>query len=304
MTAIITGYNSYKRRPRDPQVTHRVVSEPSSQTRGLENLDARSDTSRNRIGRIGTILVEVRDGTFFAGHFVRGRWRRVGLQVVGGHTPRPCLRDPSQEERGDQSCGEMGSSRGGHVEGLSSRNVDLKRQHRTCQSGRSMISRGSIDRSEVSPADLAYRGTQHCRASPSCVLFDRLKRVVLIVLALFVLVPSMARAAALYECAVDGEVRTTCCCPSAARPTKASHREDASQHLKAASCCKLTQVRAGEPTPRSVPATFESAAPAIVPTTIVTAPIVAPVRLAVIDHSHAPRGPPEALFVRHCALLL
>jgi hypothetical protein len=133
----------------------------------------------------------------------------------------------------------------------------------------------------------------------SAYSLDRLKRVVLIVLALFVLVPSMARAAALYECAVDGQVRTACCCP-----TKASHREDAGQHLKAACCCKVTLVRAGEPTPRSVPATFESAAPAIVPTTIVTAPIVAPIRLAVIDHSHAPRGPPEALFVRHCALLL
>jgi hypothetical protein len=126
-----------------------------------------------------------------------------------------------------------------------------------------------------------------------------LKRVVLIVLALIVLVPSMARAAALYECAVDGEVRTACCCPK-----KASHREDPGQHLKAVCCCKVTRVRAGEPTPRTVPATFESAAPAIVATTIVIVPILAPARLAVIDQLHAPRGPPEALFVRHCALLL
>jgi hypothetical protein len=126
-----------------------------------------------------------------------------------------------------------------------------------------------------------------------------LKRVVLIVLALFVLVPSLARATTLYECAVDGEVRTACCCP-----TKASHREDAGQHVKAACCCKVTQVRAGEPAPRSVPVTFESLSPAIIPTTIVATPIVAPVRLTVLDRSRAPRGPPESLFDRHCALLI
>lgn len=141
---------------------------------------------------------------------------------------------------------------------------------------------------------------QDVAAQPRCAYaLDRLKRVALIVLALLTFLPSMVRAAASFECAMDGEVRLSCCCP---KPKGA--RQDSGQHLEPACCCKITQMRASEPAPRGEPVvTFEAGPPVIVPRTIVL-PIATPVHIVTLGPVRSPRGPPGPLFVRHCSLLI
>lgn len=128
-----------------------------------------------------------------------------------------------------------------------------------------------------------------------------MRRVVLILLALVVLAPSMAQASAWYRCAHDGETRTACCCP----PKAKHHEAPASDtELRSACCCTVTQLKAQESSVRAAPPIALDVAPAVVPVAISISPIEAPVRIATILHAHAPRGPPEPLFVRHCSLLL
>lgn len=55
---------------------------------------------------------------------------------------------------------------------------------------------------------------------------------------------------------------------------------------------------------RAAPPVALDVAPAVVPVAITFAPVEAPIRVVTIEHANAPRGPPEPLFVRHCALLL
>jgi len=137
-----------------------------------------------------------------------------------------------------------------------------------------------------------------CRAAAMRIL-DVLKRVALIVLALLTFLPSMVRAAASFECAMDGEVRLSCCCP---KPKGA--RQDSEQHLEPACCCKITQMRAAEPAPRGEPVvTFEAGPPVIVPRTIVLL-IATPVHIVALGPVRSPRGPPGPLFVWHCSLLI
>jgi len=128
-----------------------------------------------------------------------------------------------------------------------------------------------------------------------------LRRVIPILLVLVVLVPSVAHASALYRCAMDGETRTSCCCPK-----KAKHHEtsDSNTELRASCCCKVTQLKAAESSVRAAPPMSLDMAPAVVPVAITISSIEAPVRIARVELPGSPRGPPEPLFVRHCSLLL
>ncbi len=129
-----------------------------------------------------------------------------------------------------------------------------------------------------------------------------MRRVVLILLALVVLVPSMARAAAWYRCAHDGQTRSSCCCP----PKAKHHKTPASNtEINAACCCKVTQLKSAESSERAAPpVALDDVAPGVAPIVVSVSSIEAPIRIAVIEHTYAPRGPPEPLFVRHCSLLL
>lgn len=128
-----------------------------------------------------------------------------------------------------------------------------------------------------------------------------MRRVVLILLALAVLAPSMVQAATWYRCAHDGETRSSCCCP----PKAKHHGAPASNaEMKSACCCKVTQLKSAESSVRAAPPVALDVAPAVVPVVVSVSSIAAPSRIAVIERTYAPRGPPEPLFVRHCSLLL
>jgi len=128
-----------------------------------------------------------------------------------------------------------------------------------------------------------------------------LRRVILILLGLVVLAPSMAHASAWYRCAEDGQTRTSCCCP----PKASHHKAPASNtSIRSACCCTVTQLKATGSSVRTAPPVALDAAPAVAPVTISFAPAATPIRAVAIERAHAPRGPPEPLFVRHCSLLL
>lgn len=129
-----------------------------------------------------------------------------------------------------------------------------------------------------------------------------MRRVVLILLALVVLVPSSSWASALYRCGHDGEVRSACCCPAKTKHHDKNRGADA--QIKPACCCKITTIEARESSVRSAPPVALDVAPAIVPVVIAIAVTVTPVRVARLDREPAQRGPPEPLFVRHCSFLL
>ncbi|MEP6862275.1 MAG: hypothetical protein ABJE66_16745 [Deltaproteobacteria bacterium] len=127
-----------------------------------------------------------------------------------------------------------------------------------------------------------------------------MRRVVLILLALVLFAPSVARASAWYRCAHDGQTRTSCCCP----PTAKHHKTPTSNTaIRAACCCSITQLAAAESSERAVSSLALDMAPAMV-TVVAVAPIETPVRVAILDYSSPPRGPPESLFARSCSLLL
>jgi len=128
-----------------------------------------------------------------------------------------------------------------------------------------------------------------------------LRRVVLVLLALVLFVPSVARASAWYHCAHDGETRSSCCCPPEAKHHKAPASNTA---IRAACCCSVTQLAAYGSSERAVSPLAIEMAPAMVHVAIAVAPIEAPVRMAMLDYARPQRGPPESLFARFCSLLI
>jgi hypothetical protein len=128
-----------------------------------------------------------------------------------------------------------------------------------------------------------------------------LRRVVLILFALVVFVPSMARGSAWYRCAQDGETRSACCCPAAAK-----HHEAPAPYteVRAACCCSITQITSPESSERAAPPITIDMAPAMVPVMIAMAPIETYKRIASVEYPQLQRGPPESLFARFCSLLL
>lgn len=129
-----------------------------------------------------------------------------------------------------------------------------------------------------------------------------MRRVVLVLLALVMFVPSVARASAWYRCAHDGETRSSCCCPPAAKHHNKTPASNTA--LRAACCCSITQLAAQESSERAVSPLALDMAPVMVTVAIAVAPIETSVRLAILDGSRPQRGPPESLFARFCSLLL
>jgi len=130
------------------------------------------------------------------------------------------------------------------------------------------------------------------------------RRILLTVVALMVLLPSVAFARSEYLCRFDGQVRLSCCCPAKAQ----QHEAPGPTSVREASCCAVFEVAPS----RAQPATEDNRAgsrshlPAFVacvsayaaePTTIVS-------RVAPLPRAMAPPDHGRDLFVRHCALLL
>ena len=128
-----------------------------------------------------------------------------------------------------------------------------------------------------------------------------MRRVVLILLALVVLVPSVARASAWYRCAQDGVTRSSCCCPPAAKHHKAPARNT---EIRPACCCSITQLTSPGSSERAAPPIAIDMAPAVVPVVITMAHIESPERVASLEYPQLQRGPPESLFARFCLLLV
>jgi hypothetical protein len=130
------------------------------------------------------------------------------------------------------------------------------------------------------------------------------RRILLTVFALMVLLPSVAFARSEYLCRFDGQVRSSCCCPTRAQP----HEAPRSTSLREACCCRVfegapsraqpaTEVNRGDS--RSHLPAFVAAICAQVSVFSTSVSIVAP-----LPRSTAPPAFRKDLFVRHCALLL
>lgn len=130
-----------------------------------------------------------------------------------------------------------------------------------------------------------------------------MRRIVLTILTLAVLLPSAAFAGARYLCAMDGQVRSACCCPAKAH----KHERDVDTHsvMRSNCCCKVSAVTPISPPDTIVASTqVDAAAPpvaAVVP--FVTMPARERFVIANAIDTRPPK-PDRTLFVRHCALLL
>jgi hypothetical protein len=129
------------------------------------------------------------------------------------------------------------------------------------------------------------------------------RRIVLIVFALMVMLPSVAFARSEYLCRFDGQVRSSCCCPAKAQQADASQ----SASVREACCCTVferapsrarqaTEGRAGSRVPLPV---FVASSFTHEPVREASGAAVAP-----SPRSTAPPDRHRDLFVRHCAFLL
>ena len=129
-----------------------------------------------------------------------------------------------------------------------------------------------------------------------------MRRIVPIVLALLVLLPTAVQAAVMYRCGHDGQIRKSCCCPAKAKDHDPDR--DAAPGVKKSCCCTITTIKAPPPAARDVtPAATVQALPAAV--AVASIDVIAPRPFRISDlPSMVPTGPPERLFVRNSALLL
>jgi len=129
------------------------------------------------------------------------------------------------------------------------------------------------------------------------------RRVIPIVLVLTVLMPSAAMAAAWYRCR-DGALRASCCCPT----VKAKHPAQTQEvpAFRRTPCCEIDRVAAPETATARAPepAFTLGGAPLLIPAPALLDAIAVARRSVDVPVARVPTGPPEPLFVRHCALLL
>jgi hypothetical protein len=130
------------------------------------------------------------------------------------------------------------------------------------------------------------------------------RRILPTVFALMVLLPSVAFARSEYLCRLDGQVRSSCCCPTKVQ----KHEAPRPASVREACCCTIV-----EATPsRAQPATAGSANDlrshlvVLVADVPVHAALPPPVIAgsATWPHATAPPGHSRDLFARHCAFLL
>ena len=130
------------------------------------------------------------------------------------------------------------------------------------------------------------------------------RRLVLTILVLAVMLPSAAFAGVRYLCAMDGQVRSACCCPAKAH--KQERRSEPQTEMRSSCCCKISKT-----TPTVTPQVRHedtaqygvAAAPVAVPApSLATLAVDRAIAMRWIDPK--PPKPDRNLFVRNCALLL
>jgi hypothetical protein len=130
------------------------------------------------------------------------------------------------------------------------------------------------------------------------------RRIALTVVALMVLLPSVAFARSEYLCRLDGQVRLACCCPAKApaheAPGPTSVREACCRTVFEAAPSRV-QLATEDSTAgsRSLLPAFVAFGPAYAAEPTTRVPVVAP-----LPRAMAPPDRGQDLFVRHCALLL
>jgi hypothetical protein len=129
------------------------------------------------------------------------------------------------------------------------------------------------------------------------------RRIILTILTLAVLLPSAAFAGARYLCAMDGQVRSACCCPAKAH--KQSRDVAPISEMRANCCCNVTTV-APAPAPDTLIAAQNHGVDA--PPVAVAVPLLATTSRERFDIARIidtrPPKPDRTLFVRHCSFLL
>jgi len=132
------------------------------------------------------------------------------------------------------------------------------------------------------------------------------RRILITLVVLVVMSPTMAMAAAWYRCAMDGEMRSACCCPDDGSEEETDVPSDAPPALEATCCCDVESLSAPASQPRiKVDTTLSALGAAVVPrlVTDVESPLPATPLLSASCEVRPPsRAPP--LFLSHCSLLL
>ena len=130
-----------------------------------------------------------------------------------------------------------------------------------------------------------------------------MRRIVLTILTLAVLLPSAAFAGTRYLCAMDGQVRTACCCPTKAN--KQHRSTEPLTEMRASCCCKVSTTAPTVAPQVKVEPTHPAVAPLpiVVPLPAITLPASERAIISRAIDSRPPK-PDRTLFVRHCALLL
>ena len=124
-----------------------------------------------------------------------------------------------------------------------------------------------------------------------------MRRIALTIVALAILVPSLAIARSSYLCEIDRQIRETCCCP------KKQVKQPSPVSTIRANCCKIVKP------PATVPPVDETrgARAEAPPIAIALAPVpvipVFTVRPSIVLRAQPPPDS-EPLFARHCSFLL
>jgi hypothetical protein len=130
------------------------------------------------------------------------------------------------------------------------------------------------------------------------------RRLVLTAFAMMVLLPSIAFGGrSEYLCRLDGKVRSSCCCPSAAHPQEPRGPTS----VRGACCCTIleTAPTRAQPTTEGQAAGSRSHLAALITgVSSHAAPVLAVSAVVPLRRSLAPPAQPQNLFVRHCAWLL
>lgn len=130
-----------------------------------------------------------------------------------------------------------------------------------------------------------------------------MRRVIILLLAL-ILVPSIA-VATLFQCGVDGKMRTACCCSDG----QLAHKDPAPQpaSVQDPGCCTVIPAPNVEPSVRAHHATSsDDVVPPMLVVELPGAPACPPpgARAPIVDRLRALGDPPDTLFARRCSLLL
>ena len=130
------------------------------------------------------------------------------------------------------------------------------------------------------------------------------RRVVLTILMLTVLLPSAAFAGVRYLCAIDGHVRSACCCPG--KTHKQERNAEPQTEMRSTCCCKVsTTTPTVAPQVKHEETTRYGMAPAPVALPVVVTELPARDRAIVARRiDPKPPQPDRTLYMRNCALLL